>query len=180
MPLSSFQHEIWQLFFHQLQPAFALPDRKKLGGSLLEDEYNKTLVTISSRIAEAKCLRIQLDGWSNCQREGISNFIVNTPAPIFYKLVPLRDNRHIGEYYANLIIEIIEELDQKKFFLICTDNAKSMEKALRIVVEKYDHISVVGCMAHTFHFFVGDLLRIDSLKSFIYDVTTLVKVPVKR
>lgn len=48
---------------------------------------------------------------------------------------------------------------------LVTNNATAMEKAKKIVVEKYSHISVYSCISHTLNLFIGDIIKINSLNS---------------
>jgi hypothetical protein len=47
---------------------------------------------------KADCIVIISDGWLNFCGQGIINYIISTPQPVFYKSTDTRDNRHTGLY----------------------------------------------------------------------------------
>lgn len=73
-----------------LRPAYAdhLPSSKVIGGTMLDEEYNRIKQANLEKIRKAKCYSIVTDGWSNIRNEHIINFIVVIPneKPIFYKV----------------------------------------------------------------------------------------------
>lgn len=131
---------------------------------------------VALKIAESANLAIQVDGWSNCRREGILNFIINTPRPIFWTSVPTEDNPHTSENLSKEILKVMRELDplKTKFYAICTDNAANMKKAAKLVAEEYEDIQIIGCLAHWFHLLVSDLLKQESVQDFMGTVMQLV------
>jgi hypothetical protein len=42
-------------------------------------------VKVKQIIAKADCIAIIFDGWSNVRGQGIINYIISTPQPVFYK-----------------------------------------------------------------------------------------------
>ena len=50
---------------------------------------------------KADSIAIISDRWSNVHGQGIINYIIFTPQPVFYKSTDTRDNRHTGLYNAD-------------------------------------------------------------------------------
>lgn len=55
-------------------------------------------------------------------------------SPQLYKTECTSDDRHTGEYIAEKIFEIINEVGYQKIMGLVTDNATPMERAKKIVV----------------------------------------------
>lgn len=162
VPFSLFEHPLWEELFHKLRPAYKLPTRKVLSTTLLEKEFLLVKEQIEKNIESSVNLNLALDGWSNIRNEGILNFIVYTPNPYFYSFVETKRNRHTSEYLLSEIVQIIEKLGPEKFLVLISDNASNMLKCGRLLNEKYPHIIWIGCMAHTLHLIINDILKCDT------------------
>ncbi|CAH1967940.1 unnamed protein product [Acanthoscelides obtectus] len=127
------------------------------------------------KISEANALGLQCDGWSNRRNESIINFIITTPTPIFFKTFTTDTNRHTAEYMAEKIEEVLTEIGPEKFSALVTDNASAMVKARNNIHEKYKHISVYGCVAHTLNLLIGDISKMRTMASIEDDVKSIVK-----
>ena len=56
------------------------------------------------------------------------NFILTTPDPVFYISQPTKTESHTGEYMANLISTVIDEVGPEKVLSCVTDNASNMKR----------------------------------------------------
>jgi hypothetical protein len=74
---------------------------------------------------------------------------------------------HTGEFLASEISNIIEKIGLDKFAAVVTDNASNCRVARNIIHEKYEHIWDVRCAAHAINLIASDLVKLDSIKSFI-------------
>ena len=79
------------------------------------------------------------DGWSNVRGQGIINYIISTPQPVFYKSTDTRDNRHTGLYIADELKAVINDLGPQKVFALVVDSAANMKPAWSKVEESYPH-----------------------------------------
>lgn len=156
-PLSITENPAWIKFFQLLRPAYQLPSRKSLSTKYLKNEYLVTKEKCISDIKIASNLNLQCDGWSNCRNEAIVNFIITTPHPIFIEFVDTKENRHTSEYLMQIMDNVIMEYDPKKFFVVIGDNAKNIQHAFELLKEKYSHLILLGCIAHTLHLLCGDI-----------------------
>ena len=91
--------------------------------------------------------RLYCNHLSNVRGQGIINYIISTPQPIFYKSTDTRDNRHTGLYIADELNAIINDLGPQKLFALVTDNAANMKAAWSKVEESYPHTTPIGCAA---------------------------------
>lgn len=98
-----------------------------------------------TKIKEASSLALMTDGWTNVTGDGLINFIVTTPKPVFLKSINRKTNRETGEYVANEIKNVIKEIGSEKFLLFVLLTAANMKAAWGIVTKNHPHISAVGC-----------------------------------
>ena len=120
------------------------------------------------------------DGWSNIRGEGIINYIVSTPQPVFFKSTDTKDKRHTSEYIAGELKNVITELGPDKVFAVITDNAANMKAAWAIVKEVYPHITPIGCAAHGLSFLLGDIMDLRTMQILYNKVKKVVKYVKKR
>lgn len=111
---------------------------------------NEVIVTVQS-------LALMCDGWSNVRNESIISFVVTTLNPVFYKSIAPGSASHTGEFMANAMLEVINEIGCDKFVGIVTDSAANMKRAWNII-EECPLVVCYGCGAHGFQLLLGDLL----------------------
>lgn len=70
--------------------------------------YEEMQSSNTSDFLQANDLHLQLDGWTNINNDGIINFVVSKPEPLFVKFLNTKDNRHTAEYLKDKICEIIK------------------------------------------------------------------------
>jgi hypothetical protein len=74
---------------------------RALSTHLLDAEFKRVQVKVKQIIEKADCIAIISDGWSNVRGQGIINYIISTPQPVFYKSTDPRDNRQTGIYITD-------------------------------------------------------------------------------
>lgn len=174
-PLALVEHPLWREFFKLLKPDFSLPTRKTLGTKLLDEEYSKIKVEIDEKINEAQVIHIALDGWTNIRNEPIVNIILYTPTPYFYDFIETKQNKHTAEYLFQEVCKIIDKIGSDKIMLIITDNATNMVKCGKMLETKYPHVKWAGCLAHTLHLIVGDILKNQQVTKLFSDIIDIIK-----
>ena len=87
---------------------------------MLDGEFNRVQAKVKQTIDKADCIAVISDGWSNLRGQGIINFIISTPRPVFYKSTDTKDNRHTGPYIADELKAVINDLGPKKVFTLVT------------------------------------------------------------
>jgi hypothetical protein len=73
----------WKRFLNVLSPAYTPPTRQVLSTHLLDAEFNRVQAKVKQIIVKSDCIAIISDGWSNVHGQGIINYIIFTPQPVF-------------------------------------------------------------------------------------------------
>ena len=84
-------------------------------------------------------------------------------------------NSQTGEFLANEISTIIENIGSEKFAAIVTDAGSACRVARRKTEEMYPHILDIRCAAHSINLIAADLVKLDTIKKHISDCGKLVK-----
>jgi hypothetical protein len=179
MPLSIFEHPLWIEAFHVLKPDYKPPSRKILSTTLLEEEYKEMKTVVSKKIDQAKVLHLAVDGWTNVRKDSIINIMIYTPTPFFHTSIDTETNRHTGEYLAEKISETMDEIGSEKFLGIISDNAANMKKCGKLLADKYETTTWIGCLAHTLNLLIADLLKMPEVHEVFKMVVDIVKCVLK-
>ena len=127
-----------------LRPSFIIPTRYALSNDLLNKTYSNVKKDVEEKVLSTKTLAIQLDAWSNIRNEGIVNFIVNTPEPVFYKSVETKTESQNAEFYLKQTSIVIDELTPQRLIRVITDNANVCQRFWRLLQAKYDEHFISG------------------------------------
>ncbi|XP_065656491.1 uncharacterized protein LOC136081958 [Hydra vulgaris] len=173
--LRVFENKLWIDSFAKLRPAFKLPNRDMLSNSLLERVYNETSTTVKELVGTALSVASLCDGWNNIRNDGIINFVVTVPQPIFWTSIEIGAESHTGEYMANIVKKIICDVGPMKVLGVCTDNAANMKKAWQLIVTEFPHIYPYGCLAHTLNLIFTDASNLKSIADSQRNCTMVVK-----
>lgn len=174
-PLSLFEKKEWQDFFKRLRPSFAIPSRYKLSNSLLDNAFDRMQSIVDEKIKQASVLCLQTDAWSNIRNDSISNYLINTPDPVFFKTVHTKENRHTSSFLAEEIIKVMNENDAEKFLGLVTDDGANIKQARKLVSEKFNWIVEYGCICHALNLLIEDILKLQSVDILKNQVTNIIK-----
>lgn len=176
-PLSMFNLTYWTTFFNNLRPKFQIPSPYALSAPLLNVEYKHVMNSIKQKINNASCLALLTDGWTNITGDGIINFIITKPEPVFYKSIVPGTNQETAEFIKDQIASVLNEIGAAKFLLICTDNASAMKSAWVKIkeVEEFKHIFFVGCLAHGLNLLHKNICPLPLLNKLILQARSIVK-----
>ena len=83
-----------------------------LSNRLLESEFLRVTATVKENMEAAHSLGLQLDLWTNVRNESVINFIITTPAPLFFKSLATEENRHTTIYLTKVVTQV-------KWFMVC-------------------------------------------------------------
>ena len=61
----------------------------------------------------------------------------------------MSEEKHTGEFLAQQIKQILEEIGPNKFSAIVTDGAANVNLARILIADKYKHILNLRCIAHS-------------------------------
>ncbi|XP_063907445.1 uncharacterized protein LOC135125715 [Zophobas morio] len=174
-PLSMSESDVWLQFFQSLRPCYQLPSRYILSTSLLDTQFEEIQSCVKSKISEASVLTLQCDQWSNVRNDSITNYVINTPTPVFYKTEHTKSNRHTSEFLKKEIKLVLEEIGVHKFLAIITDNGANIRKARREIHNEFSYMLEYGCICHSLNLLVEDILKLDEISNFKKSVTAVVK-----
>jgi hypothetical protein len=104
--------------------------------------------------------------------QGIINYIISTPQPVFYKTTDTRDNIHIGFKIADELKAVINGLGPQKVFALLTAYGCEHEGCLE---ESYPHITPIGCAAHTLNLLLKDIMALKTLDTLYKRAKELVR-----
>jgi len=171
------ENPYWIDVFHKLRPAYQLPSRYALSSPLLDNEYKKVNDAVACKIADAECVAVVSDGWTDINGDSIINFIITTPLPVFLKSIETKENSHSGKYIADTLLDVIEDrrIGPKKVLAVVTDNASNMQCAWHEVSKKHPHIYCYGCCAHGLNLLATDICRVGSVEKLLLRAKAIVK-----
>ncbi|CAG9840726.1 unnamed protein product [Diabrotica balteata] len=146
-------------------------------GNLYRKTKNETATLDYKKAnAGAHSVGLMVDGWSNIRNEAVLNFVVTTPKPFLFKIMPTGTAPHTAEYMAKTLGAVIREIGPRKVFGIVTDNAANMKAAWALIENDFDNnIFTYGCFAHSLNLIFTDLKNLTSLKSFTAEAVALTK-----
>lgn len=173
-PLSMTEYSLWIDFFRQIRSTFKLPCRKSISTVYVDKVYAEMQSSITHDLLEANDLHIQLDGWTYINNDGIINFVICKPEPLFVKFLNTKDNRHTAEYLKNQIVEIIETYGKENCFVIIGDNAANVKKSFQLLKNVYKGIQPLGCAAHGLHLLCSDIFKVNSVSEFLKQNSSIV------
>lgn len=176
LPLSIFsENPLWNDAFNILRPSYKPPNLHSLRKPLLEAEYSRVMELAKEKVQHAQCLTVISDGWTNIRGDGIVNFILATPSPVFHKAIEPGENRETGEFIGEELLKVIYDVGNANVLLIVTDNAKNMQSAWNIVRAEFPHIFTIGCIAHGLSLLAKDIMKVPRLSKLRNEAKTIVK-----
>ena len=144
-----------------------MPSRYEVSELLPVSEYEKTQEEMLIKVAESDAVAIMCDGWSNIGHEPIVNFLLSVPHSVFWKVIHTEMQRHTGEYIAEAVSGVIDEVKQecgKMPLALVTGNASNMKKSWILLRKKYSELTCYGCAAHSMKLIFGGLMKLETLK----------------
>lgn len=155
-PLQFTESPVWKDLFKEIRPAYKMPSRYQLSNKLLDNEFKEIKSKVMEKINEAPVLTLQTDAWSNIRNDSITNYIINTPAPVFFRSVHTKAERHTGLFLASEIKKIFSELGSEKFLGLISDNGANIKLARELIAEEFPHIVEYGCICHALNLLIGN------------------------
>ncbi|XP_065224145.1 uncharacterized protein LOC135848237 [Planococcus citri] len=169
-----FDHDLWKEFFNRIRPSFKIPPRKAIAKQHLEKHYEEMICNVNEKLKNSDNFHLQCDGWSNIRNEGIINFMICLPEPVYIKFVATGSERHTADYIRSEIEKILLEYGPAKFTTIIGDNAKNFQKALNDIKLKYPHITPLRCTAHTLNLLCEDIMQMGPIKAFFENTNQII------
>jgi hypothetical protein len=173
------------LFFDKYLPQARIPDRRALGGQILDGVVRKvdeeTKERIGGKIGTGQC-----DGWKNIAKTPVitSMMTIENEVSLISCSVSLKIKHGTDDTQAYLIqshdmtgepktgdrlLEVVKDdinTMKEKYDIEpiawCTDDGPDGKKMRRLLPSIYPWIIVLVCWAHQIHLIVGDFLSMDS------------------
>lgn len=135
------------------------PCSQTLRTSLLESNYLHLKAQMKALINERVSVTIVTDGWSDIRGDHYVNYLICIPTmkPIYWKREYTGNNALSGEYIANGIENVMQEIGINRVSAIVTDNARNMTAAWAILKGKYPHLITNGCSCHVINLIIKDV-----------------------
>ena len=146
------ENKHWLAFFKALRRAYVVPSKYLVSEPLLVSEYCQTRLAALAKVAEVDAVTVVYDGWSNIRHEPIINSTLSVPLSGFWKSTHTELESHTGEYIAEKVLEVIQEVKQecgKMTVAVDTDNASKMKKAWKLLAGKHPELTCYDCAAHS-------------------------------
>lgn len=118
-----------------------------------------------------------VDGWTSARGQSLYAFVLITKdrKEYIHSVQNLSKHSHTGNFLANKIIEVIEDVGPTKFSGIVSDNASAMVLAKRLVNEKYGSIMPIRCIAHHINLLTNDICKLEFAQSTLKNCMKLVQ-----
>ena len=177
-PFCIVKNKHWLAFFKAIRAAYVVPNRFLVSEPLLVSEYHQTRLAALAEVAEVDAVTVMCDGWINIWHEPIIKFTLSVPQSVFWKSTHTELESHTGEYIAEKVSEVIQEVKQecgKMTVAVVTDNASNMKKAWKLLARKQSELTCYGCAAHSLNLVFLDLQHLVTLKQVKNQAKTLAK-----
>eukprot|EP00955_Chlamydomonas_euryale_P045663 353208-Chlamydomonas_euryale.AAC.1 len=153
-----------------LQKAFGhlgvlLPDRRELGGSMLDTEFDTVKTMQSRKLASQSGYAITTDGFKKKYIEGgapLLNVIALFPdgGSTFVKVVKAEGVTKDGKWFAQLHADIIGQLepdDPSRIIGLVTDSASANSNGMKLLEKNFPHLILIPCSAHALNLLIKDV-----------------------
>lgn len=104
---------------------------------------------------------------SNRRSEGIINFVIAKPEPVFVKSIAITSDLHTGEYRSEEIQQVMKTYGTHKFVTLIGNNAKNLQRAFDLVKLQHPYVNTLNCVAHTLNLLCNDIMIEDAIQAFV-------------
>ena len=89
-------------------------------------------------------------------------------------LKDLSNKSHTGDFLAEIIEEEILQIGPENFSAVVSDSGANIRNARKLIVEKYNHILNVRCMAHSINLISKDICSTSFANQILTKCNTIV------
>ncbi|GBC49441.2 ribonuclease H-like domain-containing protein [Rhizophagus irregularis DAOM 181602=DAOM 197198] len=159
-----------------LCPGYNPPCRQTLTEDMLNAEISHVITEINLKLNNEKNLTLGVDGWTSTSGQSLYAFVIITGErkEYIHSVQNLSNYSHTGEFLANKIIEVIENVGVTKFAGIVSDNASTMVMAKKLVNDRYGFIMPIRCIAHHINLLTNDICKLEFAQSILKKCMKLV------
>jgi hypothetical protein len=104
-----------------------------------------------------------LDGWTSPSGQSLYVFIVMTDdgREYVYALKNFSKDSHTGEFLSTEILQIMNDVDIKKFCAVISDHASNVALAKNKIATQHSHIIPMRCIAHHINLLTTDIIKLE-------------------
>lgn len=180
IPFSVAEHPAFKCLLETLRPGYKGPNRKNLGGDILNVIYEKCL-TKNKKFLDGKSATLVQDGWSSNHNDPVIASCISVEGNIVYmSSVYTGDNKKTSDYCKQLAEDSILQAEndfncQIKSFV--SDNENKMKKARNDlqIAHADDNFISYGCAAHYLNLAGQDITSKAGVNSIIKQVVEVQK-----
>lgn len=151
LPFNIASHPEWKKTIEMLRPGYQGPNRKDLGGALLDTVHEKLVSHVKTEV-EGKDVVMMQDGWSDIHNTPVIATSLHTgEKSYFMTAVETGTNKKTADYCTSIAQDAIHEANEKygcNVTGVVTDNEKKMEAMRRNLKDDDPSLTVYGCSAH--------------------------------
>lgn len=151
LPFNIADHPVWKETIQMLRPGYQPPNRKDIGGHLLDQVHEKITNKVSAELKGKDVVLIQ-DGWSDIHNTPvIATSLQCDNNTYFMSAIDTGTNKKTAAYCTAVSQDSIKEAAEKfhcKVTGVVTDNEKKMVAMKQNLVETDPELTVYGCSAH--------------------------------
>ncbi|RHZ78817.1 hypothetical protein Glove_155g152 [Diversispora epigaea] len=150
--------------FTFLNPYLKLPDRRLLGGRILNDAVNDSNNSMIKALQEDPIeVTVTFDGWTNVRNEHLMGIVIITSEgrPYVWKAIDISSEHETHVEVIEKINTIIKELNDNSITIcaLVTDSAGAYAAARRRLRISKKSIVFFPCFAHQLNLCVGEIFK---------------------
>lgn len=170
-PFHAVEHPQFIKMVQKLRPGYVPPNRKQVGGDLLENAFSDVLEQYSNEL-KGKTVCLAIDGWSNVHNEPVVCASLTSEGKVFLVSTVDSQARHTAEHLLEIAESTAEKCQERYGCFVrslVTDNAANMAKMRRELGKKDDKLIAYGCSAHLLNLLAQDL-QIQGIKEHVTQI----------
>ncbi len=144
--------------FKTLNATVKVPDRKKLGGVLLDQAYEKVMQKLDGFLERNRMACFTSDGWTNITSQPVVNYMIVANAKELLLERSISRESHTAEWIARDFQRVIDN-DPVSVVGVVTDNTQTNVNAWKILERQIPGFFGTGCVAHGLHLLVRGIFE---------------------
>lgn len=181
LPFSLVEHPKFIAFLHRLRPSYKAAHRTLLATRLLDNAYKDLRVQFDAQVIASPHGNARLtlisDGWTNIRGESIINYMLVRPdgAAYFHSSEPAGLSLHTGEFLAQQMTAVINDVGPHHINAICCDSAANQQNAVKRVQHRFPSIIGIKCTSHQLNLVIKDILTLPVFVDTLHKAVKLAK-----